>query len=93
MRLLLLVVHKGQLDSPIVRQVQRAPLRVVEFRLGKGEVAGLGKVALPVAKSQIAGRVGAVAKLELPAKVEEQLLARRNRRRRLSGSGACSTRP
>jgi hypothetical protein len=33
-------------------------------------------VILGIAKAQVAGRVGATAKLELPAKVEEQLLAR-----------------
>ena len=85
-RFLLLVAHKGQLDRPVVRQVQRAPLGVVELGLGKVEVAGLGKVSLAVAEAQIAGRIGAVAKLELPAEVEEQLLAGRNGRQRLGRS-------
>ncbi len=88
MGFLLLVAHKGQLDRPIVGQVERAPLRVVEFGLGEVEVAGLGKVSLAVAEAQIAGRVGAVAKLKLPAEIEEQLLARRNGGQRLGRPGA-----
>ena len=61
-----------------MRQVECAPLRVVEFGLGKLEVAGLGEVALAVAEAEILGRIGAVAEHKLPAEVEEQLLARRN---------------
>ena len=79
-RVLLFVAHKGQLDGPVVRQIQRPPLGVVEFGFGEVEVAGLGEVALSVAEAQVACWIVAVAELELPAEVEEQLLARRNRR-------------
>jgi len=44
---------------------------------------GLGKVALTVAEIQVARRVIAVAELELPAKIKEQLLARSQRRQLL----------
>ena len=71
-------MHKGQLDGPVVGQVQRAPLRVVELGLGEIEVAGLGKIALAEAEVEIAGRISAVAEDELPSEVEEQLLARRH---------------
>ena len=49
-------------------QIEGAPLRVVEFGLGEFEVAGLGKVSLPVAEAQIAGRVGSVAELNFHPK-------------------------
>ena len=81
-RVLHLVAHERQLDRPVVRQVQRAPLRVVKFSLGESKLAGLGEVALSVSKAQVAGRVAAMAELELPAEIEEQLLARSHRRQR-----------
>ena len=78
----LVVVHKWQFHSPVVRQVQTAPFRVVESGLCKFEPPGLVEIPLPVAKAQVTGRIAAVAKQELPAEVEEQLLPRRNRRQR-----------
>ena len=75
-RLQRVVPNKRQLHRPVVRQVQFAPFRVVVSHLGKFEVAGLGEVVLAVSESEILGRVGAVAELKLPSKVEEQLLAR-----------------
>ena len=84
MGLLFLVAHEGQFDRPVVGQVKRAPLRVVVFDLCEIEVAGLGKVSLAVAETQIASRIGAVAELKLPPEVEEQLLPRRHRGQRLA---------
>jgi len=88
MRVQRIIAHKGQLDGPVVGQVQRAPLGVVKPGLGEGEIAGLGKVSLAHTEAQIAGRVGAVAELKLPAKVEEQPLARRHSGLRLAGCSA-----
>ena len=69
------VPSKRQLDRPVVGQVQRAPLRVVVTHAGKFEIAGLGEVPLTISETEIPGWVGAVAELELPAEVEEQLFA------------------
>ena len=71
MALLLLIAHKGQLDRPVVRQIERAPVRVVKFLRGKPKLAGLGEVSLSHAKSQITQRIAAVALKEFPAKVEQ----------------------
>ena len=83
-RVLLLVVHKGQLDGPVVRQIECAPFGVVELGLGKSEVAGLGKIALAEAEAQVASRIDSIAELEFPAEIEEQLLARGHSAQRLS---------
>ena len=69
-----------------MRQIQRLPFRIIKLSLGKLEFTCLGKIALSEAKSEVAGRVRAVAKLEFPAKVKEQLIARRHRGQRLSRS-------
>ncbi len=75
---LLFVVHKGQLDGPVMRQVQGAPFGVVESCLGELEVTGLGKITLAETEVEVFGGVRTVAKEELPSKVEEQLLTRRH---------------
>ncbi len=68
-------------------QIQFAPGGVIEFGFGEIEFAGFGEVSLAVAEAQVAGRIGSVAKLELPAKVEEQVLAGGNGSQRLGRSG------
>ena len=73
-----IVPDEGQFDRPVVGQVERAPFGVVEADLGEVEAAGLGKALLIFAEAQVASGIVGVAELELPAKVEEQLLARRD---------------
>ena len=75
------VPHKGQLHRPVVGQVQQAPFRVVVSHPGKLEIAGLGEAFLIVSETEIPSRIDAIAELESPAEVEEQLLAR--------GKGGC----
>ncbi len=82
-RLQLVIVHKGQLDSPVVRQVERSPLRIVELCRGKLEVPGLGEISLAFAESQVAQRIAAVSLKELPAKIKQQMLPRSDRRQSL----------
>src|SRR5579872_4016477 len=74
----LLVVDKRQLDGPIMRQVQRAPLRIIEFGRRKRERAGLRTdvVALKREESQVLCRIVEVAEGELPVEVHQILLAR-----------------
>ena len=75
-RLQRFIADERQFHRPVVRQIQCAPLRVVESDLGKLEIAGLGKVLLALAESEIAGRVRAVPKHKLPSKIKKELLAR-----------------
>jgi len=70
-RLLLLIPDKGQLNGPVVRQVVRAPLRVVEARLGEFEVARLCEISLPVSEAEVLGRVVAIAEGKPPGEVKE----------------------
>ncbi len=77
-RLERVVPHKRQLHRPVVGQIQRAPFRIVVSHAGKLEIAGLGEVPLIVSEPEVLGRVAAVAKLKLPAEVEEQLFTRSN---------------
>src|SRR5262249_7485827 len=72
---LLFVAHERQLDSPVMRQVDVAPLRVVEFLRGKPELSAFGEVALSGAKSQIARGIGSVSLEKFPAEIEEKPLA------------------
>ena len=76
MRLQLVVVNEGQLHGPVVGQVQRAPFRVVVTHARELEVARLGEGILVDREIHILVRVASVAELELPAKVEKELLAR-----------------
>ena len=76
MRLQRLIADKWQLHRPVVRQVERPPLGVVVTHLGKLEIAGLGKVILAFAESEIAGGVSAMPKHKLPSKIKKKLLAR-----------------
>src|SRR5580692_4562120 len=80
---LLFVVHKRQLERPIVRQIQVAPFGVVKFRSGEPELARLGEISLAHAESQIAQRVAGMSLKKLPAKVEQQMLPRSNSGHRL----------
>ena len=84
-RILFLVANEGQLDRPIVGQVERAPPGVVELGRREFKVARLVEVALPFAETEVVGRVGAVSLEKLPAEIEEQPFARRNRGNRLCG--------
>ena len=59
-----------------MRQIQRAPFGIVEPSFAKAKISGLGKDLLILAKAQVVGRIVGVAKLKLPAKIEEQSLAR-----------------
>ena len=77
------VAHKGQLNRPVVRQVQRTPFGVVKFFPGKLKLAGLGEIPLALAESQVAQRVAGVSLKKLPAKIEQQMLARSHRGHRL----------
>ena len=94
------VPYERQLDTPIVRQLQRPPFGVVEPDFRKLKTAGLGEDFLILAKAQVAVRIVGIAQLEIPSKVEEQLLARRNGRRgcrearlRNAGQQSCRVRP
>ncbi len=75
-RLQRFIAHEGQLHRPVVRQIERAPFRVVESNFCKLEVAGFGKVFLILAESEIAGRVAAMPEDELPSEIKEKLFAR-----------------
>ena len=77
----LVIVDEGQLDGPVMGQVERAPGGVVEARGGKAELAGFSKVSLSAAETQVLGGIGPVAELKLPAEVEQQAFARRDGRR------------
>ena len=92
MRLLFFVVDEGQLDRPVVRQIESAPFRVVQFRRGKLEIATLREIALPHAKSQIALRIAAMSLKKLPAKIKQQTLAwgHRGQSLRRRGTGISS---
>jgi len=79
------VVDEGQLDGPVVGEVERAPGGVVEFGGSEGEVAGFGEVALGSAEAQIFRGISPVAEHELPAEVEQQTLAGRDGGRRGRG--------
>ncbi len=72
------VANKRQFHGPVVRQIQCAPFRVVEFSLRKLELSGLCEISLPVAETEVLGRICAIAKRELPTGVEEQMFARCN---------------
>ncbi len=89
--LLFFIANERQLDRPVVRQVQWPPFGVVEFLRSKFELARLGEIALPHAESQIAPRIAAMSRKKLPAKIEQQTLARSHRgqslRRRCAGIG------
>ena len=76
---LLFVVHKRQLNRPVMRQIQIAPFRVVKLRGRKPELAPLCEISLPLAKSQIAARIGGVPLKKFPSEIKEQTLARRKR--------------
>jgi hypothetical protein len=88
---LFFVVHERQLHRPVVRQIQIAPLRSVKLLRGKPQLAGLGEVSLTHAKSKIAQGIAGVSLKKLPVKVEQQMLARRDRglglRRSCAGIG------
>ncbi len=73
------ITNKWQLDCPVVRQVEGAPLGIVEFLSGKFKIAGLGKIVLLAAKPQVTRRIAAVAELKLPSKVKEKMIARGDR--------------
>jgi hypothetical protein len=64
------IVDKGQLDSPVMRQVERPPLGIVITGFGELEIAGLREVALADAEAQVFEWIDAVAEGELPAEVE-----------------------
>ncbi len=91
MALLLFVANEGQLHGPIVRQIERAPFRVIKFCRGKLELAAFGEVSLAHAKAQIAQGVGAMPLKKLPAKVEQEMLTgsycRQSLSRRHAGIG------
>ena len=87
-RFLFVIAHKRQLNRPVVRQIERAPFRVVKFLCGKPEFSRLGEVSLAYPKSQVAQRVVRVALKKLPAKVEQQMLPRSHRSQRLSRRSA-----
>src|SRR5580698_1371226 len=76
-RSLLSIVNERQLHRPVVWQIERAPLRVVELGLGKVEVACLGEVALSVAEAKVLCWIDTVPELKLPPKIKKQLFTRR----------------
>src|SRR5580698_2209590 len=79
MRVLLLIVHEGKFHRPVVRQIQIAPLRVVELGLRKIKVPCLCEIALAKSKVEIARRIRAAPKRKLPSEVEKKVLTRCNR--------------
>ena len=88
-RLLHVVMDERQLDGPVMGQVDGAPFGVVQLAgLRELELAGLGKVSLAGAEAEVACGVRAVAQLEAPAIVEQQLLARGKGAQRFGGSCA-----
>src|SRR5579859_2941591 len=82
--LLLVVANEGQLHRPVVRQVERAPFRIIKFHRGKLELSALGEISLAHAEAKLLFWIGSVSLKELPSKVEQQMLARRHCRRSLS---------
>jgi len=70
------VVDKGQLDRPIVRQVQRTPLGVVELRHCEMKLAGFGKIPLTGPEIQILHWIGGVTLKEAPVKIEKKVCSR-----------------
>ncbi len=79
MGLLFVIVHERQFHCPVVRQIERPPFRVVKFLRGELEFAALREISLSHAESQIAQRIVGVSLKKLPAKVEQQTLARSHR--------------
>src|ERR1035441_9676870 len=75
-----LVMHERQFHRPVMRKIQRAPLRVVELLRSEIKAARLGEVSLTGAKAEIAIRIAPMALKELPAEIEQQPLARSNGR-------------
>ncbi len=70
-----IIVNEGELDGPVVGQVEGAPCGVVKGGFSEVEVAGFAEVALAEAEAEIFGGIVEVAEGELPAVVEEELLA------------------
>ena len=71
-------MHEGQFDSPVMREIELTPLRVVEISLGELEITRLGKVSLVVSKVEVVQRIAAIAKGKLPAEIEQQVFTRRD---------------
>src|SRR5581483_9803669 len=71
------VIGKGQLNSPVMGQVDGSPVTVVEGGVGRGkEVAGFLEVArAAAAEAEVFGRVVGIAEVETPAEVEEETFA------------------
>ena len=66
---------EGQLDGPVVRQVELSPVKIDEFEgRPRRPAAGFG-VGVAGAEAEVLGRIGGVAELEAPALVEQQPLA------------------
>src|SRR5208337_5519323 len=73
-----IVVHKRKFHGPVMGKFEQPPFGVVKRGLGKLKVTGLGEVALTKTEPQVFGGIGTMTVGELPAEVEEQLLARRS---------------
>ncbi len=78
-----------QIDRPVVRQVDRLPLLVVEARVRdrRADVAGLAIGIVRGAEAEILGRIGGVTEVEAPAAIERHDAAREGRR---NGGRRCS---
>src|SRR5436305_5069742 len=88
MILLLFVAHEGQLYRPVMRQVQAAPLRIVELSRGKLEFAALSEVSLAHTESEVATRIRGVTLEELPIKIQQKSLAGSNSAGKFRGGDA-----
>ena len=73
------VVGKRQLDGPIVRQIERFPVAVVEGEGTGGEKAArlLKVAATSAAEPEVFGRVTRVAEMKAPSEIEQQAFTRR----------------
>src|ERR1700722_9416699 len=74
-----IVADKWQFNRPVMRQIQRAPLRVVKLLCRERKLSRLGEISLTRTEAEIAPRIAAVSLKKLPAKVDKQVLRRGDR--------------
>ncbi|MEI9974863.1 MAG: hypothetical protein WDO73_24115 [Ignavibacteriota bacterium] len=85
------IILEGQLDGPIVRQIELAPPAIVEvlFRHINLGVAGFGEGVAAASPAKILRGIAGVAQMESPAEIEQEPFAGGRRGRSgLRGGGA-----
>src|SRR6185437_6600170 len=80
MALQIVIMNEWQLDGPVMRKIQRSPIRGVKLLRGKLELARLGEVTLVFAETEVARRIVGMTEAEFPSEIHEQAFARCNRR-------------